>query len=158
MKKSAIKGILFMLGSTLLAAVMNSAARHVSQTVHPFELVFFRNLFACAFVLPLMWRAGFDSLKTDRFGMHFGRASLNVINMMVWFTAVSLAPLAEVVALGFTAPIFATILSVLIIKEFVGARRWTAIGVGFAGALIILQPGFDTIQIGHGLTLFAAMI
>ena len=158
MKKSTIKGILFMLGSTLLAAVMNSAARHVSQTVHPFELVFFRNLFACAFVLPLLWRAGFGSLKTDRFGMHFGRASLNVINMMVWFTAVSLAPLAEVVALGFTAPIFATILSVLIIKEFVGARWWAAIGVGFAGALIILQPGFDTIQIGHGLTLFAAMI
>ncbi len=146
-----------MLGSTLLAAIMNSAARHVTETVHPFELVFFRNLFAFAFVIPMLWRAGLVALKTDRLWMHTGRATLNVINMMVWFTAVSLAPLAEVVALGFTAPIFATILGIVILKEVVGLRRWTAIGIGFAGALIVLQPGFDTIQIGHGLTLLAAM-
>ena len=156
--QSALKGIAFMLGSTLLAAIMNSAARHVTETVHPFELVFFRNLFAFAFVLPLLWRVGFGALRTNRPWMHVGRASLNVVNMMVWFTAISLAPLAEVVALGFTAPIFATILGVLIVKEVVGIRRWSAIIVGFAGALIVLQPGFDTIQIGHGLTLFAAMI
>jgi drug/metabolite transporter (DMT)-like permease len=155
--QSALKGILFMLGATLLAAVMNSAARHVSQTVHPFELVFFRNLFAFAFVLPMLWRFGFGALRTNRPWMHAGRASLNVVNMMIWFTAVSLAPLAEVVALGFTAPIFATILGVLIIKEVVGIRRWSAIIVGFIGALIVLQPGFDTIHLGHGLTLLASM-
>lgn len=149
---------MFMLGSTLLAAVMNSAARHVTETVHPFELVFFRNLFAFAFVLPMLWRVGFVALKTSRPGMHVGRAALNTVNMMVWFTAISLAPLADVVALGFSAPIFATILAVLILKEAVGIRRWTAIGIGFAGTLIILQPGFDTIQLGHGLTLIAAMM
>jgi len=156
--QSALKGILFMLASTLLAAIMNSAARHVTETVHPFELVFFRNLFAFAFVLPMLWRVGFSALKTSRPWMHVGRASLNVVNMMAWFTAISLAPLAEVVALGFTAPIFATILSVLIIKEAVGVRRWTAIIIGFGGALIVLQPGFDTVQVGHGLVLMAAML
>ncbi|MBO6948827.1 MAG: DMT family transporter [Rhodospirillales bacterium] len=147
-----------MLAATLLAAIMNSAARHVSQTVHPFELVFFRNLFAFAFVIPMLWRVGFFALRTQRPWMHVGRASLNVVNMMVWFTAVSLAPLAEVVALGFTAPIFATILGVLILKEMVGMRRWSAIIAGFAGALIILQPGFDTVQLGHGLVLVASVM
>jgi drug/metabolite transporter (DMT)-like permease len=156
--QSALKGILFMLGATLLAAVMNSAARHVTQTVHPFELVFFRNLFTFVFVVPMLWRVGFGALRTNRPWMHAGRASLNVVNMMLWFTAVSLAPLAEVVALGFTAPIFATILGVLIIKEVVGIRRWSAIIVGFIGALIILQPGFDTIQLGHGMTLLASIL
>lgn len=154
--QSALKGIAFMLAATLLAAVMNSAARYVSQTVHPFELVFFRNLFAFAFVIPMLWRVGFFALRTQRPWMHVGRASLNVVNMMVWFTAVSLAPLAEVVALGFTAPIFATILGVIIMKEMVGIRRWSAIIAGFAGALIILQPGFDTVQLGHGLVLLAS--
>ncbi|MGJ3261078.1 MAG: DMT family transporter [Rhodospirillales bacterium] len=156
--QSALKGIAFMLAATLLAAIMNSAARHVSQTVHPFELVFFRNLFAFAFVIPMLWRIGFVSLRTRRPWMHAGRAGLNVVNMMVWFTAVSLAPLAEVVALGFTAPIFATILGVLIMKELVGIRRWSAIVAGFAGALIILQPGFDTVQVGHGLVLLASVM
>jgi len=156
--QSALKGIAFMLASTLLAAVMNSAARYISQSVHPFELIFFRNLFAFFFVLPFLWRVGFGALRTERPWMHAGRASLNVINMMFWFTAISLAPLAEVVALGFTAPIFATILGVLIVKEVVGIRRWSAIVVGFIGAVVVLQPGFDTVQLGHGLVLMAAMM
>ncbi len=147
---------MFMLGATLLAAMMNSAARHVTETVHPFELVFFRNLFAFLFVAPLLWRVGMVAFKTTRLPLHAGRAGLNVVNMFVWFTAVSITPLSEVVALGFTAPIFATILSVVILKEVVGIRRWSAILIGFAGALIILQPGFDTVSTGHGLTLLAA--
>ena len=57
-----------------------------------------------------------------------------------------------------TAPIFATILGVLIMKELVGFRRWSAIVAGFAGALIILQPGFDTVQVGHGLVLLASVM
>lgn len=147
-----------MLGATLLAAAMNSAARHVTETVHPFELVFFRNLFAFTFVLPMLWRVGLSALKTKRPGAHVARASLNVVNMMTWFTAISLAPLAEVVALGFMAPIFATVLGVIFLREVVGIRRWTAILVGFAGTLIVLQPGFDTVTIGHGLTLMAAVL
>lgn len=113
-----------MLGATLLAAVMNSVARHVMETVEPVQLVFFRNLFAFFFIIPMLWRVGLGPLKTERFGMHLGRAGLNVVNMMVWFTAISLAPLAEVTALGFSAPIFATILSVVF---FSGSRRPTAV-------------------------------
>ena len=145
-----------MLAATLMAGIMNSAARHVMETVHPFELVFFRNLFAFAFVVPMLLRTGVGVFRTDRLGLHVGRASLNTVNMMVWFTAVSLAPLAEVTALGFTAPIFATVLSVIILRETVGLRRWSAIVVGFAGTMIVLQPGFDTVSPGHGLTLLAA--
>ncbi len=154
--QNALKGIGYMLGATLAAAIMNSAARHVMETVHPFELVFFRNLFAFFFVVPMLMQTGFVVFRTRRLGMHVGRASLNTVNMLVWFMAVSLAPLAEVTALGFTAPIFATILSVVLLREAVGMRRWSAIAVGFAGTMIVLQPGFDTVSLGHGLTLTAA--
>ena len=147
-----------MLGATLLAAVMNSVARHVMETVEPVQLVFFRNLFAFFFIIPMLWRVGLGPLKTERFGMHLGRAGLNVVNMMLWFTAISLAPLAEVTALGFSAPIFATILSVVFFREVVGLRRWSAIIVGFIGTMVILQPGFDTVTVGHGLTLTAAVM
>lgn len=147
-----------MLLSTLMAATMNSTARHVTETVHPFELVFFRNLFAFFFVLPMMWRVGLSVFKTNRPWLHVGRAGLNTVNMLVWFTAISLAPLADVVALGFSAPIFTTLLSIFILKEVVGIRRWAAIGIGFSGTLIVLQPGFDTVSTGHGLALGASML
>jgi len=52
-----------MLGMTFLAAIMNSAARHVTETIHPFEIVFFRNLFSILFVLPLLTRYGWATLK-----------------------------------------------------------------------------------------------
>jgi len=152
----AMRGIMFMVAMTLLSATMNSAARHISDNVHPFQIVFFRNLFTFLFVVPMMIRYGLGVLKTDRFSMHLGRASLNVVNMMFFFYAVSITPLAELVALGFTAPIFATILSVLILREIVGVRRWSAIGVGFCGAMIIVQPGFEALSFGQVMTLTAS--
>lgn len=158
MSSNALKGIGFMLLSTMASASMNSAARHVMETLHPFELVFFRNLFALFFVAPLMWRVGFAVFRTSRPWMHVTRASLNTVNMLVWFTGVSLAPLADVVALSFSAPIFTTLLAIFILHEVVGIRRWTAIGIGFAGTMIVLQPGFDTISTGHGLALTATAI
>jgi len=157
-RSNTLKAIGFMLISTMAAAIMNSTARHVTETVHPFELVFFRNLFAMCFVVPMMWKVGFAVFRTQRPWMHVSRAGLNTVNMLVWFTAISLAPLADVVALGFTAPIFTTLLGIFILREVVGLRRWTAIFVGFAGTMIVLQPGFDTVSTGHGLTIVAAML
>lgn len=154
---NALKGIGFMLLAALMSSVMNSAARQVMDTVHPFEVVFFRNLFAMFFVLPLMWRVGLSVFRTNRLGMHFSRATLNTVNMLVWFTGVSLAPLADVVALSFSAPIFTTLLSIFVLHEVVGLRRWTAIAVGFAGTMLVLQPGFGTITLGHGLALTATV-
>ena len=152
----AMLGITYMLGMTFLSAVMNSAARHVTETVHPFEIVFFRNLFSMLFVLPLLMQYGWPILKTDRLRTHIGRACLNVVNMLLFFTAVTMTPLAELVALGFSAPIFATFLAVIILGEVVGWRRWSAMLVAFGGALIILQPGVDSVTLGQGVTLMAA--
>ena len=137
---SVMLGIAYMLGMTFLSAIMNSAARHVTETIHPFEIVFFRNLFSILFVLPLLPRYGWATLKTQRFRTHIGRACLNVVNMLLFFTAITMTPLAEVVALGFSAPIIATFLAVIILGEVVGWRRWTAI----------------LVALGQGVTLMAA--
>ncbi len=153
----ALLGIVCMVGTAFLSGVMNSAARHVTETLHPFEVVFFRNLFSLLFVLPILIRYGFTILKTKRFKTHLGRSTLNVINHLFFFTAVSITPLAEVVALGFSAPIFASILAILIFGEIVGWRRWTAIIVAFCGTLIILRPGLEAVTYGHGVTLVAAI-
>ena len=153
-----LRGILLMVCATFLAASMNSVARHLSDTLHPFEITFFRNFFALLFVVPMLVRYGFSALKTKRLKGHMARAILNVFNMMIFFYALSITPLSELIALGFTAPIFATILAVLILKEVVGIRRWGAIFLAFLGAIIVIQPGFEGVSFGQLMTLLASFM
>lgn len=86
------------------------------------------------------------ALRTQRLGLHVLRAGLAITAMVTSFTALSLMPLAEATALGFTAPIFASVLAVLVLGEPMRARRWSAVAVGLLGALIILRPGIAAFQ------------
>jgi drug/metabolite transporter (DMT)-like permease len=150
--------MLLMFVSTFLFASMHASIRHVSATIHPFEIAFFRSLFALIVVLPWFVRLGLQPLRTQRFGLHAVRAALNVFAMLSFFYALSIAPLSEVTALGFTAPIFATLLAALVLGEAVRLRRWSAIAVGFLGVLIILRPGFQEVGPGQLLVLFSSLI
>jgi drug/metabolite transporter (DMT)-like permease len=78
--------------------------------------------------------------------------------MLSFFYALSITPLSEVTALGFTAPIFTTLLAALVLGEIVGARRWAAVIVGFVGALIILRPGFVEVGPGQMLVVFSSLV
>ena len=155
--KNNLTGILWMLVSTLCLAGMHTIIHHVSDTVHPFVTVFFRLLFALFVVIPFFVRPGPSPLRTGRFGMLALRGVLNCAAMLCFFTALSLSPLADVTALSFTAPLFATLLAVLILKERIGWRRVMAIAIGFCGTLIVLRPGFTEIGLGYGLVLTAAV-
>ena len=155
---NALRGIAWMLLSTLFFAAMHAVVRHVSASIHTFEIAFFRNLFGLLVILPWLLRLGIAPLRTNRLTTHGLRAAMNSVAMLCFFTALSLAPLTDVTALGFTAPIFATLLAVLILGERVGIRRWTAIAVGFAGVLVVLRPGFGEIGTGAVLALTAAAV
>jgi drug/metabolite transporter (DMT)-like permease len=154
----ALSGLVFMLVSTALFAAMHGSIRYVSSAIHPFEIAFFRNLFALLVVLPWFVRYGLRPLRTRRLGLHGIRALLNIVAMLSFFYALTITPLSQVTALGFTAPIFATLLAALVLGEVVRLRRWNAIGIGFAGVLIILRPGLDAIGPGQLLTLFSSLI
>lgn len=150
------RGILLMFGSTLGFAAMHVLVRYVSADLHAFQIAFFRNLFGLLVFLPLMLSNNFAVLRTGRLGLHGVRALLNVAAMLCFFTALSLSPVAQVTALGFTAPIFAAILGVVWLGERFHIRRWTAIALGFLGTLVILRPGFVAIDLGSLLTLISA--
>jgi len=140
------RGIVYMIGSGASFAAMIAIVRFLSSEMHTIELAFFRNLFGLAFMVPWVLRVGLGGLRTQRFGTHLFRALVGLAAMLCFFTAIGLLPVAEVTALTFTAPLFATAGAALILKERVRLRRWTAIGVGFAGAIIILRPGAEAIQ------------
>ena len=95
----------------------------MSTELHPFELAFFRNLFGLIVVMPWFVRYGLRPLQTKRLGLHALRSGINVMAMLMFFYALSVTPLADVAALSFTAPIFATVLAIVILKEVVGRRR-----------------------------------
>lgn len=151
------RGIVMMAVASLLFSSMHATIRHVSSELHPFEIAFFRNVFALLFVVPWFVRLGFVPLRTQRFGMHLLRTAFNVVAMLCFFYALSITPLAEVTALNFTAPIFATLLAALILGEVVRARRWSAVAIGFLGTIVILRPGFAEIGLGEILALASAL-
>jgi len=152
-----LHGVGLMLGSTLLFAAMHASIRHLSADLHPFEMAFFRNVFGLLFVVPWIVRYGLVLLRTERIGLHLVRTAFNLMAMLSFFYALSITPLSEVTALGFTAPIFTTVLAVLVLREVVGPRRWAAIAIGFVGTLIILRPGFHEVGAGQLLTLFSSL-
>ncbi|WNJ99434.1 DMT family transporter [Thalassospiraceae bacterium LMO-JJ14] len=158
-KKAAenLRGILWMLGSTLCLASMHTTISYVSDTVHPFVVVFCRLLFALIVVIPFFVKQGTAPLKTGRLGFLILRGVLNFCAMLAFFTALSLSPIADVTALSFTAPIFATLLAVVLLKERLGWRRIAAIVAGFVGTMIVLRPGFEEIGTGNVLVLIATI-
>ncbi|MCH7487232.1 MAG: DMT family transporter [Proteobacteria bacterium] len=136
-----LRGALWILLSCACFSGIAVLIRHVSSGLHPFEIVFFRNLFGLAFMVPWFLTRGRASLRTDRPLVHGLRALSGIGAMLCWFTAVTLMPLAEATALSFVAPLFATAGAAAFLGEQVGVRRWAAIAAGFAGAMVILRPG-----------------
>ncbi|MEX2518917.1 MAG: DMT family transporter [Paracoccaceae bacterium] len=153
-----MRGVIMMCVSTAAFSVMHVTVRHVSAELDPFQIVFFRNLFGLAALTPLLIGAGFAQMRTRRIGLHAFRGLINIGAMLMFFTAVSITPLAKVTALSFTAPVFTAILSVLILGERFKLRRWGAIAAGFLGMLIVLRPGLAAVETGALLALCAATL
>lgn len=107
------------------------------------ELIFWRQAFTLVSVTVLLMAMGrLADIKTQRLGAHARRAIFGIIGMFFVYGAVILLPLAEATAISFTAPFFAVLLSVILFREKVGLYRWGAVALGFAGVLVLTQPGF----------------
>src|SRR5215213_5772423 len=135
-------GIAYMVASTVMFAGGNAVVKWQLETYPLGEVAFSRALFAfltiAIIVLP---RAGFAVLRTRRYREHLQRGLSQFGSMLCWFIAVGFLSLGAATAIGFAAPLFTTLLSIVILKEKVGVHRWSALIVGFVGVLIITQPG-----------------
>ena len=153
-----LAGIALMLISTLCQTSMQASIRSVPGDLHPFVIVFFRNLFGL--MLLLIWHARVlrKTLSTERMRLHALRGGVNVLAMLMFFTAVTITPLSEVAALSFTAPLFAALLAIPFLREKARPRRLVVIGIGLAGMLIILRPGLTTVTLGQVLVVLASIL
>ncbi|MFZ5636642.1 MAG: DMT family transporter [Pseudomonadota bacterium] len=153
-----LRAALLMLGSTVLFGLMAVAIRLASETLHTFEIAFFRNFFGLAAALPLLLRHGPDLVKTTQLPRYLLRCAIGVASMMAGFWAIGHLPLAQAVALSYSTPIFVTIAAVVFLHEQVRARRWAAVGLGFVGMMIIVRPGTDGFSMGSLVALAAAVL
>lgn len=151
-------GVGLMALSTVGVSVMHALLRTVPGGMHPYQMVFFRNAFGLLYFMLWHARSGFSGLRTRRLRWHLLRGGLQGISMLFFFQAVLITPLAEVAALNFTAPLYASLMAFFILHEGGRLHRSIAIGIGFAGALVVLRPGFQEIGSGPLLMLLSSAI
>jgi len=155
-----MRGICLMCFSTLCFSTMHVLIRHTSLTteLHSFQIAFFRNVFGVIVFLPVLLSQGTAFLRTERLGLHAFRSLFNIAAMLMFFYALSITEVGHVTALGFSAPIFAAVLSVAVLGERFRLRRWTAIGIGLIGMLVIVRPGIIPLEQGPLLVLASAFM
>jgi drug/metabolite transporter (DMT)-like permease len=145
-------GISLKLISTLAFTFMSACVKLIGEA-HPGDplyypvgqTVFCRSLFALIPVfIMLSWRGELShAFKTDRPWDHARRGGYGSVGMFSGFTGLILLPLADATAISYAAPLFTVVLAALILKENVRIYRWSAVGVGFIGVLIMLIPQFS---------------
>jgi drug/metabolite transporter (DMT)-like permease len=136
-----------MMVAVFLFAVMDAMIKWQGAVYPVLQIVFFRSAFGLLISIGPVIRDGRRLLATQRPWLHLARALLGFGALFCFFEAFVLMPFADVYAISFASPLFITALSVPFLGEHVGWRRWTAVGVGLAGVLLMIRPGagvFDT--------------
>lgn len=154
-----LRGIILVNLAVLVFTLMDGLVKLAATTYPIGQIVFFRNL--CAFI-PVLWfisrSGGIALLRTRRPLAHIIRGMIGVSAMASFFLSYKLLPLSEAIALGLSAPIFITLLSVPFLGEKVGPRRSIAIIVGFMGVLVMTRPGAESFSWGALVAIISALL
>ena len=149
--------ILLSLLGTGTAAIMVSGIKLLSQDLNPFMIAFYRCLFGVIIMLPFMIYNYPEAWKTHNIKLQFVRSAINVYSMISWFTAIGTLQLEKAAAIGFTTPLFTTILAIIFLGEVIRIQRITALIVGFIGILVVIRPGYIPFESGALWLLSAAI-
>jgi drug/metabolite transporter (DMT)-like permease len=147
-QRQALVAVLLVIASGVLFVIMNAMVKAMIVTLEPMVVIWGRYFFHVAFVVVVFPKAIMGVFRTGQVAVQIGRSALLLGSTIANFLALALMSLADVAAIIFTAPILVALLAVLMLKERVAAWRWVLIGLGFSGALIIVQPGGDSFGLG----------
>lgn len=152
------RGILWMLATTVFFVSLDATAKYLTRSYPVVEIVWARYLFHTIFAIAWAGARLPDAVRRARFGMQFLRGLFLVGTTLLYFLAIRTMPLADATSIMFLSPILVTALSVPLLREQVGPRRWLGVAAGLAGALIIVRPGAGVIQFAALLAVVAAAI
>ena len=151
-------GILCVMGAATAFSINDVVIKLLSDGYPLHQLTFFRSLFGMVFTLGIFvpLEGPYRNLATTRPWFHAMRGLIVICANMIFYAGLATLPLGEATAIYFVAPLFITALSVVLLGEQVGMRRWIAVGVGLAGVVIVIRPGGSAFQAAALLPLFAA--
>ncbi len=154
-----IKAALWMLGAIASFSLMAVAGRAVQVELNTFQLMAWRSAIGLVIVVALLARSplGAAQIRSRKPWLHVLRNIFHFAGQNFWFFALTMIPLSQLVALEFTNPIWVALLAPLLLGERLTRRRIAAIALGFAGMLIVAQPGAAPLNIGHAAALLAAI-
>ena len=128
--------------------IMDGMAKHLSTEIHFLEVVWGRYFFMVLISVPITLVFFKKHLSWPKnINIQLARSIFLFLSTILFFYAISVISLAEALTLAFVSPLIVTLLSAILLKEQVGYRRWTAVIVGFIGAIIVIRPGFNEISL-----------
>ncbi len=140
-KHAVLHGIYLKLSALVLFCTMDAMVKALGGTYGAFQLMLFRSAIAMVPVAVLIWRAGgLKIVRANRPWLQAARVCVGFGSLLGFFYVFPRMPLVDAYAISFAAPLFMVALSVPLLGEAVGWRRWSAVAVGFAGVLIMLDP------------------
>jgi drug/metabolite transporter (DMT)-like permease len=155
-KTKTQQGIAWMVLTGILFTAVTGIVRHVGSDLPSIEAAFIRYAIGSVLIAPLIVRQWNGLPDRGMLKIYTIRGIIHGVAVMLWFYAMARIPIAEVTAIGYLAPIFVTIGAGLFLGEKIHLRRMVSIFVGFGGTLIILRPGFESINLGQLAQLSAA--
>ncbi|MFM9938377.1 MAG: DMT family transporter [Hyphomicrobiaceae bacterium] len=157
-RHDVVAGICWVTIAMVLFAALAAASKMAIQLGYdPLQVVFMRNAAAMLLLLPMLGTRGFDLVRSHSIHLYGIRVLISLTSMTAWFYALSVIPMGEITAIGFLSPIFGTLAAIIFLGEKVRLRRWTAIIVGFIGAMIMLRPGHAPLGVGQLCALVSAL-
>jgi drug/metabolite transporter (DMT)-like permease len=153
-RHSTPKAALWMAGWLTLMTVMAVAGREATREIDAFQVVELRSIIGLAMLYPLVRAAGgIAAMKTARIGLHVARNVVHYVAQFAWFVALAMIPLAQVVSIEFTMPIWTVVLAALFLGERMTAWKAVAVATGLVGVVIIVRPAAGSIDPGQVLAL-----
>ena len=149
-RDSPVLGIATFVGNLALMALLSAAVRELVNREYPLgEVLLLRYVFASGiFWVILLATSGLLALATRRAGDHAIRAVSGIVSLALFYFAITRIPIADATAIAYAAPIFIAVLSIFLLGEVIGPRRWAAVIIGFVGVLLIARPQGDHWDIG----------
>ncbi|MFZ8941755.1 MAG: DMT family transporter [Gemmobacter sp.] len=154
-----LTGILLVLGGSVVMSINDVAIKFLSGDYPLHQVILIRALIGLVFLVALIRLSGqsFALFTTTRRREHLIRVSIVMVSNVTYFVGLAAMPLADAVAVAYISPLLVTLLSVVLLSERVGPRRWAAVTVGMAGVVVMLRPGSGMIQPAAVLVLVSAL-
>lgn len=156
-QQSLLKAAGWMMTSIALLLMMSVSGRVITQEIDVFQVMEMRSVIAFFMLLPLVYQeGGIRAMRTPVLKQHIGRNAAHYTGQFAWLMGLTMIPLAQVIAIEFTAPIWAALMAAAFLGERLTWRKGIAIGFGLAGVLLIVKPGAAPLNPGHMIVLGAA--